>query len=316
MSEETATDKDTRDVVVDNSAQMVDSTTATEVQAAQPEVVTVSSDDSADSTEITEASVTEEKVQEPSIFTDGDVTVSDAGEIDTQSSTDEISDSSTVIASEDVVPATASATGEVEKDEPVVNAEAPKTQEPVSTEEVSEEKAFTLSPIDDGITLVDKKADLPGEGTIAVVSDTTVTNNQVSEEKYVKVDNNPAKAILVTALQFDKLANSRDTQKVAFMATNSSEVSELSGTTPLVKADEQTLMANGLLTPTEDATKKQMEGIMEQANALYKEGKTGEAQALYNQVSSMNQAMQASAGQEENAKVLVNTPAVVPAVAA
>lgn len=54
---------------------------------------------------------------------------------------------------------------------------------------------------------------------------------------------------------------------------------------------------------------------MEQANALYKEGKTAEAQALYDQVSTMNQTMQATTTGEQ-AKVLVNTPAAAPTIVA
>ena len=37
---------------------------------------------------------------------------------------------------------------------------------------------------------------------------------------------------------------------------------------------------------------KELESLMEQANILYKEGKTEEAQAIYDKVSEMNKGMQ------------------------
>lgn len=197
---------------------------------------------------------------------------------------------------------------------------------------VADTKPFELSPINEGVTPADAVAasteasvENPQQIVAEVVPAVPVTDNSVIPQvqteqpvaidsvnntnedvlKFVKNDTNFPKAILVTGVQFGKLTSSRETQKALMSAK---------GAFKNTQADEQVLMANGLLAPTEDATKKQMEDIMNQANALYKEGKTAEAQALYNQVSSMNQTMQANTATAEGAKVLVNTP--TPAIAA
>lgn len=219
------------------------------------------------------------------------------------------------------------------------------TVEAASENTVVEEGPFTLSPIDDGVTPIEQSSstvaeipvtapqvpiipvvETPAEASIAPVAEqqTPVPQPQVAVVdagsdtiKLTKSDINPPKAILVTPVQLEKLVNSREVQK-ALVSANGTKGSAIAPIAPVanVQVDEQTLMVNGLLTPTEEATKKQMEGIMEQASTLYKEGKTTEAQALYNQVSTMNQSMQAAnTVQPDAAKVLVNTPASAPVVA-
>lgn len=191
---------------------------------------------------------------------------------------------------------------------------------------VAEEKPFSLSPINEGVTPAVAETPVAAQAAPAATPTAEQPVPQAApvaeipaapaEEavKFAKSDATPAKAILVTAVQFGKLTSSRETQKALMSAKM---VSGANNGVANVQVDEQTLIANGLLAPTEDATKKQMEGIIEQANALYKEGKTAEAQALYNQVSSMNQSMQAAnTAQPEAAKVLVNTPAPAQAIAA
>ena len=188
------------------------------------------------------------------------------------------------------------------------------TGETVATDtkdSATEAVPFALSPMDEGVTPKENVEQTSAPETAGVE---TTDNSDVL--KVVKSDANSPKAILVTAVQLSKLMASRDTQKALMSAKGAFGT----GTTitPIATSgavDEQTLMANGLLAPTADATKKQMEGIMEQANALYKEGKTAEAQALYDQVSTMNQTMQATTTGEQ-AKVLVNTPAAAPTIVA
>lgn len=179
---------------------------------------------------------------------------------------------------------------------------------------------FALSPIDEGVT--------PVASTEAVVNSTGEETKAVSENTALVVDSSNGdvlrfnkgdalapKAILVTGVQFGKLSGSRETQKALMSAKGFFGNSAVSNSAQTVVADEQTLMTSGLLAPTEDNKQKQIEGMMEQASTLYKEGKTQEAQALYNQVSTMNQAMQTPAVAEQG-KVLVNTPVPPTTVAA
>lgn len=168
---------------------------------------------------------------------------------------------------------------------------------------------FALSPIDEGVTPV-ASTEAVSENTALVVDS---SNGDVL--RFNKGDALAPKAILVTGVQFGKLSGSRETQKALMSAKGFFGNSAVSNSAQTVVADEQTLMTSGLLAPTEDNKQKQIEGMMEQASTLYKEGKTQEAQALYNQVSTMNQAMQTPAVAEQG-KVLVNTPVPPTTVAA
>ena len=53
------------------------------------------------------------------------------------------------------------------------------------------------------------------------------------------------------------------------------------------------LIENGLLEPVDDIESK-IVNMMEEANKLYKDGKTEEAQALYDQISELNKKFQES----------------------
>ena len=154
---------------------------------------------------------------------------------------------------------------------------------------------FALSPIDEGIT----------PATEAPVAEVTATTNASPEAvaaaiipdapadtvtsvapiapaaeniiQFRRLDSTAPKAILVTGQQCTNLVASRETNKVLAFPTGSS-VSTID-------------------------PRKQMEDMLNQANALYQQGKTAEAQAIYNQVSAMNQAMQTSAPTDASALI-------------
>ena len=160
---------------------------------------------------------------------------------------------------------------------------------------------FALSPIDEGVTKVAGETTNNFETPVATE---TAGNGEVL--KVFKSDANMPKAILVTIGQFNKLTGSRETQK-ALMSVKGTFGVETT-ITPIATTgvvNEQVVNACGDLVPSTDTTKKEMEEIIAQANALYKEGKTTEAQVLYDQVSAMNKTLQATPA--ESAKVLVNT---------
>lgn len=198
-------------------------------------------------------------------------------------------------------------------------------------EEVSVENAgsFVLSPIDEDVAPVQNNDAAVANGialadsqlqTIENVKNEIATDPNLSEEerqvaleRYVRATENTVKAILVTKMQYEKLSSSRVTQKALLESRKNDIGQENAATTDVVqnkvsqvvgdagvevKADEQTLIANGLLEPTVQDKQKEMQMMMEQANTLYKAGQTQEAQALFDKVSAMNKEIQAgSSGQ-------------------
>ena len=93
-----------------------------------------------------------------------------------------------------------------------------------------------------------------------------------------------AKALLTTSKQISNLRKSLSTQEALYgsRVSNSTNASL-----------EDKLIENGLLPADVDTMKKQVEQLMEQANALYKGGKTTEAQAMYDKISALNKEIQA-----------------------
>lgn len=207
----------------------------------------------------------------------------------------------------------------------------PIEDEPVSsTSDASEVTSdFVLSPIDEGIAPTPPAEEVPVAQEQAsddgikqdIIPDASSTTETQSEElpKYTRTTTGTVKAILVTKVQHEKLSASRSTQKALLNAQqdgneavdNNAPVADVASAAPVadasavvetpvsttestpVQSDEQTLISNGLLEPTVQDKQKEMQVMMEQANTLYNEGKTQEAQALFDKVSAMNKELQA-----------------------
>ena len=112
------------------------------------------------------------------------------------------------------------------------------------------------------------------------------------KEVFTKNDANKARALLTSANQIGKLRKSLSTQEALLGARLQLGTPSATFNTNTQGTLENQLVQNGLLPEDSEAKKKQMEDMMNQANALYKEGKTTEAQALYDQISSMNKSIQ------------------------
>ena len=112
------------------------------------------------------------------------------------------------------------------------------------------------------------------------------------KEVFTKNDANKARALLTSANQIGKLRKSLSTQEALLGARLQLGTPSATFNTNTQGTLENQLVQNGLLPEDPEAKKKQMEDMMNQANALYKEGKTTEAQALYDQISSMNKSIQ------------------------
>ena len=166
-----------------------------------------------------------------------------------------------------------------------------------STPSVVEEAAplIAISTENTGTAVVD--AALAQESTAnEVVVEQNTPSGEVETNKpiensdtlvFTKKDKLNAKALLTTIKQISNLRKSLSTQEALYGSRTSN-----SGNVSL----EQQLVDNGLLPADIDTMKKQVEQLMEQANALYKEGKTTEAQAMYDKISEMNKQIQAKEG--------------------
>lgn len=170
--------------------------------------------------------------------------------------------------------------------------------ESVETPVDTNDTGFVLSPIDAGVVAPAQNSEEPiSQDLVATdqqlqaienVKQEIVNSPDLSEEdkkealeKYTRVTENAVKAILVTKVQLEKLAASRAQQKLLINGDN------LQNVMPTVQntQEEQT---NVSVPSTND-----LQSMIEKANALYKEGKTQEAQALFNQVGEMNKQLQA-----------------------
>ena len=161
---------------------------------------------------------------------------------------------------------------------------APVVEEPVSTPLIPIQEEPTIAPIEAVV------ADSPSDAAKVVEEaanpepvEAVVEEKASDKITYTKVDTNKTRALLTSAKQIGNLRSSRSTQEALL---NSRQKSNANNNL------ETQLVENGLLPADTDTMKKQVETMMEQANALYKEGKTVEAQAMYDKISELNKQIQ------------------------
>ena len=163
--------------------------------------------------------------------------------------------------------------------EPVNTEVAPEVQvEPVNTGVVSEVPA---KPVNTEVV-----PEVPVEPVnTEVVSEPVIKEplmpTEVNKKVITKVDTEMPKAILVSEKQKNNLVTSKDIQEALLKNTVSKNV--------------------------EEKPVNNIEAMMAQANALYKEGRVAEAQSLYDQISQLNREMngEGTPDTDDNAKVLV-----------
>lgn len=162
---------------------------------------------------------------------------------------------------------------------PVINTVA-------STGSVSESNTLNLeSP--DASSVIDGGSDMPlpdipimrqmqnASSNAQENANSAVTQNNTSNisHSFQKANANLAKAILVTNKQYQKLLGSKDIQSSSLFH----------------EKGEQSVLAQNI---SIEERRRQIEAMMEQANNLYKQGQTKEAQAMYDVISAMNQELQ------------------------
>ena len=165
-------------------------------------------------------------------------------------------------------------------------AAAPVVEEPVSTPLIPLQEEPTIAPTEAVV------ADSPSDAAKVVEEaanpepvEAVVEEKASDKITYTKVDTNKTRALLTSAKQIGNLRSSRSTQEEEALL-NSRQMSNANNNL------ETQLVENGLLPADTDTMKKQVETMMEQANALYKEGKTVEAQAMYDKISELNKQIQ------------------------
>lgn len=163
---------------------------------------------------------------------------------------------------------------------------APVVEEPVSTPLIPLQEEPTIAPTEAVV------ADSPSDAAKVVEEaanpepvEAVVEEKASDKITYTKVDTNKTRALLTSAKQIGNLRSSRSTQEEEALL-NARQKSNANNNL------ETQLVENGLLPADTDTMKKQVETMMEQANALYKEGKTVEAQAMYDKISELNKQIQ------------------------
>ena len=162
-------------------------------------------------------------------------------------------------------------------------AAAPVVEEPVSTPLIPLQEEPTIAPTEAVV------ADFPSDAANVVEEaanpepvEAVVEEKASDKITYTKVDTYKTRALLTSAKQIGNLRSSRSKQEALLTSRQKSNANNL----------ETQLVENGLLPADTDAMKKQVETMMEQANALYKVGKTVEAQAMYDKISELNKQIQ------------------------
>lgn len=137
-----------------------------------------------------------------------------------------------------------------------------------------------------------------------------LSNVNISVSKVSKVDNNPSKAIIVNDSQYQKLVDSLDEQEKKLydngllssnLVANSNYVLSANNHMPIVE-ENAPMDLNQVVDEVvnNEAEEQDVEKMIEKANELYKAGQTNEAQALFDEISLINQAKQ-----QENNPALV-----------
>lgn len=207
--------------------------------------------------------------------------------------------------------------------EPVIPPVIETTEEVVEdTEEVAESTEENGGPVIPIVEIAEENTentDTDSSVVIPVAEDSAEEQPVQAEEteeqviKFKKDTQDQTKAILTSAVQIEKLRNSRFSQEAilntkGFFGTNidavvvpqvdipaAEDVTEQPEATTENKEElEQQLMDNNLLPNDVDSIQNQINEKMEQAKQFYEEGKTEEAQKLYEDISELNKQLQAT----------------------
>ena len=196
---------------------------------------------------------------------------------------------------------------------PEIVAEEPKIPESIEEQKIPSPETVTknfdepqqdptTATVEQSLSNIEEQQDETSEMTNSEASE--MTNSEASiqpdqELNFMKLNNNTPRAILTSAKQISNLRQSLATQEALVNSREEIGSINING----VEDDVQNLVSNGLLSPSEE----NIEDMLNEASALYKEGKVEQAQGLYEKISELNKKIKDTENEENKEKELTKS---------
>jgi len=188
---------------------------------------------------------------------------------------------------------------------PEIVAEEPKIPESIEEQKIPSPETVTknfdepqqdttTATVEQSLSNIEEQQDETSEMTN---SEASIQPDQ--ELNFMKLNNNTPRAILTNAKQISNLRQSLATQEALVNSREEIGSINING----VEDDVQNLVSNGLLSPSEE----NIEDMLNEASALYKEGKVEQAQALYEKISELNKKIKDTGNEENKEKELTKS---------
>ena len=188
---------------------------------------------------------------------------------------------------------------------PEIVAEEPKIPESIEEQKIPNPETVTknfdepqqdttTATVEQSLSNIEEQQDETSEMTN---SEASIQPDQ--ELNFMKLNNNTPRAILTSAKQISNLRQSLATQEALVNSREEIGSINING----VEDDVQNLVSNGLLSPSEE----NIEDMLNEASALYKEGKVEQAQGLYEKISELNKKIKDTENEENKEKELTKS---------
>ena len=188
---------------------------------------------------------------------------------------------------------------------PEIVAEEPKIPESIEEQKIPSPETVTknfdepqqdttTATVEQSLSNIEEQQDETSEMTN---SEASIQPDQ--ELNFMKLNNNTPRAILTSAKQISNLRQSLATQEALVNSREEIGSINING----VEDDVQNLVSNGLLSPSEE----NIEDMLNEASALYKEGKVEQAQGLYEKISELNKKIKDTENEENKEKELTKS---------
>ncbi len=285
----------TNDVVVPEIANTQEEVPTEEVENTEEPVVEETNDVAVPEIANTQEEVPTEEVEnteEPVVEETNDVVVPEIANTQEEVPTEEVAENTEEAVAEEtndvVVPEIANTQEEVPTDA-VENTEESvvENNEEVNNNEISFNGLESNQEEQNNGVVLPLISVVPSPVEETATPDAPVVENTVDDPnalKLYKTSNDQAKVILVTNVQYDKLKQSLDSKK-SLLNAKGMFGGEL----------EEQLVQNGLLEGSVEDKQQQVQQLIAEAQELYKEGKSEEAQEKMNQVAALNEEIKNSA---------------------
>ena len=196
---------------------------------------------------------------------------------------------------------------------PEIVAEEPKIPESIEEQKIPSPETVTknfdepqqdttTATVEQSLSNIEEQQDETSEMTNSEASEMTNSEASIQPEQelnFMKLNNNTPRAILTSAKQISNLRQSLATQEALVNSREEIGSINING----VEDDVQNLVSNGLLSPSEE----NIEDMLNEASALYKEGKVEQAQALYEKISELNKKIKDTGNEENKEKELTKS---------